>query len=93
MLNPSFDERILGFKKWSNFVEDAVNHGIIEIETKSSMKLLNTKKKTSKVAKTKQPKAFEVLVEVLVSLDKEKKPIFRKFASVADELYNKIPFS
>ncbi|GAH01687.1 unnamed protein product, partial [marine sediment metagenome] len=92
MLNPSFNENNLGYKKWSDFVEDAVSLKIVEVETKDSVKLLRTHRKDSKTTKVKQPKAFTVLIQALKQLDKEKKPEFRKFAIVANELYNQIPF-
>jgi uncharacterized LabA/DUF88 family protein len=94
MLNPNFDEKKLGYSNWSDFVEAAVNKGIIKVEGKGASQILDiapSEEKGKGLSDLEQ--MFEILKKTLSKLDKKGKPQYHNFAIVAEELYQNPTFS
>ncbi|MHA2032941.1 MAG: NYN domain-containing protein [Candidatus Kariarchaeaceae archaeon] len=82
VLNPQFDEKILGFSQWSKFVERGVSEGIITLEgTQEKTVIRRTKKRKGLISIP-----YQELLDVLTKLDKSKKPRYHLFSVVNHEL-------
>jgi uncharacterized LabA/DUF88 family protein len=79
MLNPDFDERALGFRRWSDFVTDAARASFVRIVEVDEQALI-TPIEGSKVAESAQQEAFESLLDLLRELDGGKDPQFQDYA-------------
>jgi uncharacterized protein (TIGR00288 family) len=82
VLNPQFDEKLLGFSQWSKFVERGVSEGIITLDgTQDKTVIRLTKRKKGVISIPHQE-----LIEVLRKLDKNRAPRYHLFSIVNHEL-------
>ncbi len=81
MLNPNFDEKSLGFKRWSDFVAEAVRAGYVKIEGKDRQALIYPVERNV-IRKGQQQRAFETLLDILKDLDNGASSGFHDFATV-----------
>jgi uncharacterized LabA/DUF88 family protein len=85
MLNPSFSEKNLGFKRWGDFVTAAARAGYVVVEEKDEQTLLLPGSKYKDRAGPLRA-AFDRLISVLKELDASKAPEFHEFAVVSQRL-------
>jgi uncharacterized protein (TIGR00288 family) len=86
MLNPSFDEKAFGFNSWNDFVYAARERGVIDLIEEDQAIYLKTKSKPAEEEKTPLTQAFEILLEVLDDLTKEKGKDIHSLASINTRL-------
>lgn len=84
MLNPNFNEKPLGFKRWSEFVARAARSGVVRITETDQEALVYPAEGAQK--KSRQVQAFDQLVSALSALDQEEEPGFHVFARVDRKL-------
>ncbi|MBY9002324.1 MAG: NYN domain-containing protein [Candidatus Heimdallarchaeota archaeon] len=89
MLNPNFDQKKLGFKKWSNFVDSAVKAGFVNIERKGSETILISKSSKTNKKSSEQTKMFKHVVKIMKELDETSTPKYHRFDTIANILYEK----
>lgn len=89
MLNPNFDQKKLGFKKWSNFVDSAVKAGFVNIERKGSETILISKSSKTKKKSSEQTKMFKHVVKIMKELDENNTPKYHRYDTIANKLYEK----
>ena len=88
MLNPNFDEKALGFKRWSDFVTEAVRAGYVKIEGKERQALIYPMEKAS-LRKGSQQQALEALLATLDELGSGTNTGWHDFATVNARLNKK----
>ena len=88
MLNPNFDEKTLGFRRWSDFVAEAVRTGYVRIDENKQQALIMPVEK-AKGARSQQQQTFDTLHRVLADLDGSEEARFHDFASVNFKLNEK----
>lgn len=87
VLKPNFDEKKLGYKQWLKFIEKAVESNIIVLEGKKNEALLKlTRSQKTKTAASSVP--YKKLIQVLVEMDENSTPKFRRLSVVSKELKN-----
>ena len=79
MLNPDFNERPLGFRRWSDFVTAAAGAGYVRIEEQDEQALITPMERPN-VGESAQQEAFDRLLELLRELDAGKPPEFHDYA-------------
>jgi uncharacterized LabA/DUF88 family protein len=85
MLNPDFDERALGFRRWSDFVTAAAHATyvrIVEVDEQAIIKPIEG----AKLGESAQQEAFDRLLEILRGLDEGKPPQFHDYALLNTKL-------
>jgi hypothetical protein len=87
MLNPSFDEKDLGFKSWSEFIGSAVDKGYIQFQGKEILEL------SSQVHDIPLKSEFDVLLTVLTELGLKEPEKYHYFPEVHKILLDKHKFS
>jgi len=90
MLNPFFDEKLLGYSNWSNFINAAKEAGIIQISGVDQGLILDITPQVKE--KTDQEKAFDMLLDVLKTHDEGNITKYHNQAFIAEELYKKPKF-
>ena len=90
MLNPNFDEKHMGYKRWGDFISAAVRHGVIQlIEKDGTPEILLPEFKDTKEPKEKGgvlQKALKTLVEALKDLDGGGEPQFHEYSLISSRL-------
>jgi len=90
MLNPNFDEKHMGYKRWGDFISAAVRHGVIQlIEKDGNPEILLPEAKDSKEPKDKGgvlQRALKALVEALQDLDGGREPQFHEYSLVSSRM-------
>jgi len=90
MLNPNFDEKHMGYKRWGDFISAAVRHGVIQlIEKDGNPEILLPDAKDSKEPKEKGgvlQKALKALVEALGDLDGGREPQFHEYSLISSRM-------
>lgn len=84
MLNPEFDEKRLGYKRWSYFVHGAAKAGYVDTAEKDTQTIISPIK--GKFRDGQIQKAMIRLCEIILELDKGKEPEFHSFAVVSSHL-------
>jgi hypothetical protein len=85
MLNPNFNEKKLNFSRWSDFVAAAVKAGYVTIEGKGPESLVYPVERVLQKQGTLQH-ALQMLIEVLVELDKTGAPAYHSYRNVNSKL-------
>jgi uncharacterized LabA/DUF88 family protein len=90
MLNPNFDEKHMGYKRWGDFISAGVRHGVIQlIEKDGNAEILLAEGKDSKKPEEKAgvlQKALKSLVEALQELDGNREPQFHEYSVISSRL-------
>lgn len=90
MLNPNFDEKHMGYKRWGDFISAGVRHGVIQlIEKDGNPEILLAEAKDSKESKEKGgvlQKALKGLVEALQDLDNGREPQFHEYSLISSRI-------
>jgi uncharacterized LabA/DUF88 family protein len=90
MLNPHFDEKHMGYKRWGDFISAAVRHGVIELTEKDgNPEILLPEAKDNKEPREKGgvlQKALKSLVEALKDLDGGSEPQFHEYSLISSRL-------
>jgi len=90
MLNPNFDEKHMGYKRWGDFISAAVRHGVIQLtERDGNPEIRLPEAKDSKRAEERGgvlQKALKSLVECLKDLDAGREPQFHEYSVVSSRL-------
>ena len=88
MLNPNFNEKNMGFRRWSEFVTAAARAGYVRITEKDRQTFVepgrNYEEKEGPL-----PLALEALIEILTELDGGKEPRFHEFAGLNQRLMDR----
>ena len=87
MLNPSFDEKELGFKSWSEFIGSAVERGYIKFQGKQILEL------TSQTHQNSVKSEFDLLLQVLNDLGSKDPEKYHYFPEINKILLEKHKFS
>lgn len=87
VLNPQFDEAVLGFKRWSDFVSVAAEAGYVEVkEDPNQSTYLVPGKNSATKEKGLLQKALKALLEVLTELDGGTTRKWHNYAQVSNKL-------
>lgn len=89
MLNPNFDEKHMGYKRWGDFISAAVRHGVIQLtETDGNPEILlpEAKDKEPKEKGGVLQKALKALVESLQDLDGGKEAQFHEYSLISSRM-------
>jgi uncharacterized LabA/DUF88 family protein len=90
MLNPNFDEKHMGYKRWGDFISAAVRHGVIQlIEKDGNPEILLAEAKDNREVKDKccdLQKALKALVESLADLDAGRDPQFHEYSLISSRM-------
>jgi uncharacterized LabA/DUF88 family protein len=89
VLNPNFDEKHMGYKRWGDFISAAVRHGVIRlIENDGNPEILLPETKDSRKTEEKGvlQKALKALVEALKDLDGSREPQFHEYSVISSRL-------
>jgi uncharacterized LabA/DUF88 family protein len=88
MLNRDFDEKNLGYKRWSSFITAAVKAGFVSLEEKDSQtNILPGKGYVQEVGSLQQ--ALKTLVMTLEELDGKKGPQYHPYSILSSTLKDK----
>jgi uncharacterized LabA/DUF88 family protein len=90
MLNPNFDEKHMGYKRWGDFISAGVRHGVIQlIEKDGNPEILLAEAKDNKKPEEKGgvlQKALKALVEALGDLDNGRDPQFHEYSLISSRM-------
>lgn len=90
MLNPNFDEKHMGYRRWGDFISAAVRHGVIQlIEKDGNPEILLAENSNSKDPRDKGgvlQKALKSLIEALGELDGNREPQFHEYSLISSRL-------
>lgn len=91
ILNPEFDEKSLGFKRWSDFISAAVRKGVVRLEQDEDDEKLVVAQSEKVESKDKGvlQKALKALVECLEEMDGGKEAKFHEYGLVSSKLKDK----
>lgn len=91
ILNPNFDEKALGYKRWSDFISSAVKHGVISLiqDEDEERLVLQPQNSTSSKDKGVLQKALKALLDSLAELDAGREPQFHEYSIVSSKLRDK----
>lgn len=83
MLNPEFDEKKLGFKRWSLCVHLAAKAGFVTLNEKDNQTIIEPLNENYKEGELQ--KAFYLLVEILKDSDQDE---FQSYAKISSKMEN-----
>ncbi|MEI8092821.1 MAG: NYN domain-containing protein [Spirochaetales bacterium] len=90
MLNPNFDEKHMGYKRWGDFISAAVRHGVIQlIEKDGNPEILLAEAKENREVRDKGgdlQKALKALVESLGDLDSGREAQFHEYSLISSRM-------
>ncbi len=89
MLNPNFDEKHMGYKRWGDFISAAVRHGVIQLVEKDGtpeIRLPEQKDSRKTEEKGVLQKALKTLVEALADLDGGREAQFHEYSVISSRL-------
>ncbi len=89
VLNPNFDEKHMGYKRWGDFISAAVRHGVIQlVERDGNPEILLPDTKDSRKGEEKGilQKALKALVEELQTLDNGRDAQFHEYSVISSRL-------
>ena len=89
VLNPNFDEKHMGYKRWGDFISAAVRHGVIRlIENDGNPEILlpETKDNRKNEDKGVLQKALKTLVDALQDLDAGREPQFHEYSVISSRI-------
>ncbi|OHD10890.1 MAG: hypothetical protein A2Z96_04005 [Spirochaetes bacterium GWB1_48_6] len=88
ILNPNFDEKVLGFRRWGDFVGSAVRHGVVRLEEDEKQTILTTNTQKPQEKGILQ-NALRSLIDVLSEMDGSKEAQFHDYSLVSSKLKDK----
>jgi len=90
MLNPNFDEKHMGYKRWGDFISAGVRHGVIQLTEKDgNPEILLPEAKDNKRTEERGgvlQKALKALVEALGDLDNGRDAQFHEYSLISSRM-------
>lgn len=88
ILNPNFDEKALGFKRWGDFVSSAVRHGVVRLEEDEKQAILTVSGQKPQEKGILQ-KALKALIDILAEMDGTGVPQYHDYSLVSSKIKDK----